>query len=266
MSATLVQWIDRQAWVHVLVRTLRLRALASWFLRLRPLSRSYPSGTIVEVADLESIFLRDEIFQRETYRAALAQVGKVKTVVDLGCNVGFFCCYLRHYFQRTDFRGFGIDANAAVLKRAERHLQVNGLNGIKLFHGLVGSTTDAPVHDFYVYASHLGSSQFVEIETGREAKGSWTKREVPVLTPSKLWREKYGNEMIDLLKIDIEGSEGKLVQADPALFLQTKSIVLEWHKWLVREEELFQKLRDLGFTRQERLDATSSAELWFFSR
>jgi FkbM family methyltransferase len=266
MSATLVQWVDRQRWFHAVARILRLRTLASWFLRLRPLSRSYPSGAIVEVADLESIFLRDEIFRRETYRHALTRAGEVRTVVDLGCNVGFFCCYLRHYFGRSDFRGFGIDANVAVLERAERHLQLNGLDRMELFHGLVGSTDNALVHDFYVYASHLDSSQFVQLETGRESKGAWTKREVPVLVPGELWRDGYGDETIDLLKIDIEGSEGKLLQTDPALFWQTKCIVLQWHKGLVKEEEIFPALRDFGFTHYERLEATPRAELWFFSR
>lgn len=266
MSATLAQWVDRQRWFHALVRTLRLRALASWFLRVHPLSRSYPSGAIVEVADAESIFLHDKIFRRETYRRALNQAGEIKTVIDLGCNVGFFCCYLRHYFGRNDFRGFGIDANVAVLERAEYHLQLNGLDRLELFHGLVGTTDNTSVHDFYINASHLSSSQFIQLEKGKESKGAWTKLEVPVLVPGELWRDGYGDEMIDLLKITIEGAEGKLLQSDPALFWQTKCIVLEWHKRLVKEEDIFPALLDFGFTHQERLKATASVELWFFSR
>jgi len=266
MALTLVQWIDRQAWVHALVRRLRLRALVSRFLQLRPLVRSYPSGTRVEVADLESFFLSDEIFQRETYRAALAQAGEVHAVLDLGCNVGFFCCYLRHHFGRQDFRGLGIDANPAVLKRARRNLDLNGLAGITLRHGLVGGAAETGSQEFYLYASHLGSSQFIQPEAGRVLKGDFKKIEVPVLCPSEVWRSERGDEPIDLLKIDIEGSEGKLLRADPALFQRARSIVLEWHKWLVREDELFPGLLAAGFVQREKLEAGENTELWFFSR
>jgi FkbM family methyltransferase len=246
------------------MQILRMRMVASWFLRRWPLSRSYPSSVVVEAADLESVFLCDEIFERETYRRVLDLAGEVKTVIDLGCNVGFFCCYLRHYFGRGDFLGFGIDANVAVLERAERNLHRNGLDAIELFYGLVGSVTDTSTHHFYVRASHLHSSQFMQEEAGKE--GARTRIDVPVLIPGELWRDGYGDKPIDLLKIGIEGSEGKLLQTDPALFWQTKCVVLEWHKRLVSEEEIFPALRDFGFIRQERLRVCSSTELWFFSR
>jgi FkbM family methyltransferase len=266
MAGTLVQWIDRQAWFHALVRVLRLRALASVLLRICPLRRSYPSGTRVEIGDLESFFLTDEIFQRQTYRAALVRAGEMKTVADLGCNAGFFCCYLRDYFGRSDFSGLAIDANPAILQRARRNLELNGLNGIRLHHGLVGGSEERSTQDFYLYASHLGSSQFLQPEEGRLSKGNWTRIAVPVLKASELWRAQQGDTGIDLLKIDIEGSEGKLLLSDPALFQQARTLVIEWHKWLVREDELFPPLERLGFSRREALEKGKSTELWCFSR
>jgi FkbM family methyltransferase len=266
MAATFVQWMDRQSWFHTLVRLLRLRAMASGFLRIFPLARTYPDGTRVEVADLESLFLRDEIFQRQTYRRALVLAGEVRTVVDLGCNVGFFCCFLRHYFGRSDFIGLGIDANPVLLKRTRRNLELNGLGGIKVVHGLVGGTTENSTQDFFLYASHLGSSQFLQPEEGRILKGGWTRIAVPVLKVSEIWRNEQGETPIDLVKVDIEGSEGSLLRADPALFRQTKCLVLEWHKWLVRKEELFPFLEQMGFTRSEPLETGKSTELWVFSR
>jgi len=266
MATTLVQWIDRQSWVHALVRALRLRILVSRLLQWRPIVRTYGRGTRVEIADLESFYLSDEIFRRETYRRALVLAGDVRTVLDLGCNVGFFCCYLRHHYGRTDFRGCGIDANPAILQRTARNLDLNGLAEIRLKHGLVGSTPGIQAQDFFLYASHLGSSQFLEPEAGRTPKGEWTKIEVPVLCASEIWRTELGGEPIDLLKIDIEGSERRLLRVDPRLFQQARCVVLEWHKWLVPEAELFPELQALGFPYQERLEGGENTELWFFSR
>jgi FkbM family methyltransferase len=265
MAASFVQWVDRQSWIHTLVKMLRVRDLASWFLRLRPMTRSFSSGTVVEVSGLESLFLCDEIFQRETYKKALSLSGEVKTVADLGCNTGFFCCYLRHYFGRTDFHGIGIDANPAILKDAARNLELNQLTDIRLLNGLVGGAPGTS-QKFYIYASHLGSSQFHQAEAGRLPKGGWKEIEVPVLTVSEIWKASHGEAPIDLLKVDIEGSEGRLLLADPALFQQARCVVLEWHKWLVKEEELFPALHRLGFLHQEALEKGDTTELWFFSR
>jgi FkbM family methyltransferase len=265
MAGSFVQWIDRQPWFHALVKVLRVRDAASWYLRRQPITRSFSSGTVVEVSGLESLFLCDEIFQRETYRKALSLAGDVKTVADLGCNTGYFCCYLRHYFGRTDFRGVGIDANPAVLKDARRNLELNHLEQIQLINGLVGGSEEKS-QKFYVYASHLGSSQFLQAETGRSHKGGWKEIEVPVLKLSEIWKAGHDAEPIDLLKIDIEGSEGKLLLADPLLFQQAKCLVLEWHKWLVKQEEIFSVLRKLGFSHQEALEKGDTTELWYFGR
>ncbi len=266
MAMTFVQWVDRQSWVHVIIRTLRLRALMSRLLQIWPVSRTFSSGTKVRVADLESFYLSDEIFKRETYRRTLALAGEVHTVMDIGCNVGYFCAYLHHFYRRSDFSGIGMDANPIVLKKAAANLELNGLTGIKLVQGLAGGDEEKGTQDFYLYASHLGSSQFLQAETGRALKGDWTRISVPVLKPSQLWQKAYGDISIDLLKIDIEGSEGKLLVTDPALFSKARCIVLEWHKWLVQEDELFRPLLALGFSRREVMETGPTTELWFFSR
>lgn len=248
------------------LRALRVRKLVSWYLQKRPLVRSLPSGAMLEVGDIDSFRLYDAIFRREMYARALERAGQVRTVIDLGCNIGFFFCYLRHFFGRTDFRGFGMDANVTVLEQAERHLGRNGLNRIELFNGLVGSTSEASTRDFYVHVSHLKSSQFVRPGAENNPVNGWSRVEVPVFVPGEIWRDGYGDEPIDLLKIDIEGSEGKLLQGDPALFWQTRCVVLRWHKGFTIEEEIFPVLRSYGFDYQECLDADRYAELWFFSR
>lgn len=265
MSATLAQWIENQSWFHSMTQIGWMRRLSSWAL-FRSLTRPFPSGAVVKITDWASLHLSNEIFEHETYRHALELAGEVRTVIDLGCNVGFFCCYLRHYFGRADFRGFGIDANVKVLERAERNWELNGFTGMQLFHGLVGNTEENLTPDFYVHASHPGSSQFIQAGSGKNSRSDWTKVEVPVLMPGELWRDEYGDKPIDLLKIDIVGSEGNLLRADPALFWQAKGIVLKWYKELVEEEELFPVLRDFGFTHQEKLGADANTELWFFSR
>lgn len=240
--------------------------MAAWMQRRHPDLRTFSSGTVVETADVESFRFSGDIFDREIYRSALERAGEVRTVIDLGCHAGFFCCYLRHFFGRDDFRGFAIDANVEMLERAERNFERNGIRGIALYLGLVGTTEDTLLQDFYVAPAHLQSSQFGPTRRDPNRALGWTKVEVTVLLPGEIWRNEHGDDLIDLLKIDIAGSEGMLLQSDPALFWQTRCIILRWHKRFVEEGELFPILRDYGFTREELLEPGEETELWFFSR
>ena len=49
-------------------------------------------------------------------------------------------------------------------------------------------------------------------------KGGWETIHVPVVRAGDLWRAAHGEAGIDLLKVDIEGSEGRLLRSDAGLF------------------------------------------------
>src|ERR1043165_9354863 len=85
-----LQFLDTLPAFHIVVRALRVRQMAGMLLRAFPRVRSLPkSGAKYRCRYLETILLSDEIFNRNVYLKAI-DAAKVKTFVDLGCNVGLF--------------------------------------------------------------------------------------------------------------------------------------------------------------------------------
>ena len=260
----MIAWLDKQNWFHELVRSTGLRRAAGALLRLRPLRRRLPSGAVFEIRDLESLFLFNEIVVRNVYGPALERTGPVRTVVDVGCNVGFFACYLRHCGGR-DLRGLAIDANPKVLALARRNLDANGLPHITTIHALVGEAPGECEKPFFLYPSHLGSSRFPREEPGRPPKGPWRRIRVPTISLVELCSEARFPDGIDLLKIDIEGSEADLLRHDAAVLPRVRAAVVEIHRWLAAPADVACPMEKAGL-KGACLSRQENTEIWFFSR
>ena len=85
---------------------------------------------------------------------------------------------------------------------------------------------------FFLYPSHLGSSRFPREEPGRPPKGPWRRIRVPTISLVELCSEARFPDGIDLLKIDIEGSEADLLRHDAAVLPRVRAAVVEIHRWL----------------------------------
>ena len=91
--STFLQYLDTLPAFHHVVRFLRLRQFAGWFLKCFPRVRSLPgSGARYRCRYLETLLLSDEIFHRNVYLKAL-DPAKIKTFADLGSNVGLFAVH-----------------------------------------------------------------------------------------------------------------------------------------------------------------------------
>jgi len=98
----LISWLSRSAWLRRAVQRLRLHDLGNAWLRRFPLTKRLPgSGVIYRATRLESIPLAVEMFEKgKLYDAALLPAG-FTTFADLGCNVGYFTCWLAHLAATT---------------------------------------------------------------------------------------------------------------------------------------------------------------------
>ncbi len=255
-------WLDQQAWFHAALRWLGIRRLANAMLARWPQKKSGQHGTVWRVRNLEGLFLYHEIVEAEAYGQPLADVSNLQTVLDVGCNEGYFLGYLKHRGW-GDLQGLAVDANGAVLPAVQRLLEENQLNGIEAVQGLVGQATEEAEASFYVYPSHLGSSRFAVEEPGRVSKGAWQEVRVSVLALGQLWAERFGDVPIDLLKIDIEGSELDLLETEPELIRRARLVLMEVHTWLVDPAEVERQMQGLGFAGQCH-HQEANTQIWSF--
>ncbi|HEY2330210.1 MAG TPA: FkbM family methyltransferase [Verrucomicrobiae bacterium] len=251
---SLLQSLDAQPLFHVLVRWLRLRQLAGWWLRVSPRVRRLPgSGACYRCRYLETILLADEIFNRNVYLKAI-DPATTSTFVDLGCNVGLFPVLLHEITRRKDLCGLLIDANPDMVEEAAWHIRANQLDKVTPVLGLAGSASAGQTVDFYLLPSNLGSSQFPVYEPGKPQKGAWQKITVPCVDIEALWVKRFGDVRCNVLKMDIEGSEKSFLETDQKFLRRVDMIILEWHKWIVSRDAVEKMLNEQKFELVEVLE------------
>src|SRR5580658_2950286 len=75
------------------VKALRLHLLANWWLRLVPVVKTLPSGIRYRARRVESLALSSEFFDSDVLYD-INEGAAIQTFADLGCNVGYFTCWL----------------------------------------------------------------------------------------------------------------------------------------------------------------------------
>ena len=231
-----------------------------------PRVRTLPgSGARYRCRYLETLLLSDEIFHRNVYLKAL-DPAKIKTFADLGSNVGLFAVLVYHLTKSDAIKGIMVDANADMVTETQWNLSSNSLKNVYPLHGLVGAAEEAEQAEFFLLPSNLGSSQFPIYEPGKPPKGDWKKTTVPCINLEKAWLKCCGDVRCDVVKIDIEGSEGKLLMTDQTFFKRVDTIILEWHKWIVTREHIEAMLTEQGFYCVEVLEELEQSGIAWYAR
>jgi hypothetical protein len=97
-------------------------------------------------------------------------------------------------------------------------------------------------------------------------KGQLIERRVPAIQLAATWKAHAGEMPVDLLKIDVEGSELDLIRNNAELLAITRSIVLEWHKWVVALPDVEAALAGHGFRLGSVISEDQDAGVGFFVR
>jgi FkbM family methyltransferase len=263
----LITSLSRSALLRRVVRGLRLHKLGNAWLRRFPSVRRLPeSGVVYRARRLESIPLAHEMFERGSlYHADLLPAG-LTTFADLGCNVGYFTCWLAHLSRGRGLRGLMFDANPEAVEEARWHAQANGLTEVFGLQGILGETSPTGAVDFYLYESNICSTNQLPDLEKMGLQGQWTKISVPCVSLGTEWSTRFGEARCHLLKVDIEGSEMRFLTAEQGFLARVDSILLEWHKWRVNLPEVEAFLAAHGFALVRVLEETDDMGTAFFGR
>ena len=252
---SLMAMVDSWPVVHRMVAALRIRERAGRWLARHPRRKRLPgSGIEYRVTDLESLYLSDEIFGREIYRAAF-DGATVNTFIDVGANVGFFFCYAAHRAGRRDVTALAVEANPALLPKLETHRDINGLAQLRIVWGAAGAPSGpGSTVELHCAESHLGSSLLEREDPHRPGRSRGQNVSVTAVSVGALWIEHAGDKPVDLLKLDIEGAEAAFIDQERELLQRTQRLVIEWHTWLVDRDAGERKLAECGLRRRALLE------------
>jgi len=224
------------------------------------------SGVRWRATRLESIPLAHEMFEKGNLYDPELLPKHFTTFADLGCNVGYFTCWLAHQAQGRILKGVMLDANPDAVEEARWHAQANGMPDVAGIHGILGEESPTGAVDFYLYESNICStSQLPDLERMGLA-GKWTKISVPCVSLETEWQRRHGDMRCNVLKVDIEGSELNFLRSEADFLRRVDCIILEWHKWRVSLAEVSTHLKAVGFTMSKIIEESADMGTAVFDR
>lgn len=242
-----ISWLSRSAAARRTVQVLRLHRVANAWLRRFPLVKRLPGSAVVYRATrLESIPLAQEMFDKGALYDAALLPAQFTTFADLGCNVGYFTCWLAHLAQGRKLKGLMLDANPQAVSDAQWHAHANGMNEVFAIHGIVGEGSGGSAN-FYLYESNICSTSELPDVEKMGLKGKWEKISVPNVSVTEHWSKHFTGTRCHVLKIDVEGSEMNFLRAEESFLKLVDSIIIEWHNWRVTLADVRAFLEPRGF-------------------
>jgi FkbM family methyltransferase len=166
------------------------------------------------------------------------QIEKIKYVVDAGANIGLTSLYLSTRFCNAKFLAIEpAPENFSALKSNVLH---NKRTQIIPLHNALWFERSS-----MVISNSFRDGQDWSIQVLASSSESGHIEALPISEILKLG----GFEFIDILKMDIEGSEKKLFDSKEFLdqLLKVKFIAIELHEEVVDKIEVINQLQDMGF-------------------
>jgi FkbM family methyltransferase len=176
--------------------------------------------------DLQSI---REVLLQEVYR--LPNDIQRKTIVDLGANIGLASTWLAHRYKAQ--RVIALEPDASNCTLARRNFVANQVPGT-VIEGAIGATA--------------GVARFQAGSASNRGRIGPSGKEVDLLTMSSVFHNCEIVGRVNLLKIDIEGSEQDLLTGDISWLHRVDEIIIEFHPTLVEYARLIRILVESGFS------------------
>lgn len=195
--------------------------LVNWGLKNRPIYVDLGSGYSICLDSTITIGLFTEIFVNQIYQPAFSSLKGIKYIVDLGANRGLFMLYACHELRNNGNEDFSIlciepvQENLAWLAKAvsRNHLDEK----VYTVRGAVHEKRSGTIDLFYYPGSHVTGSV--------NEKKNRRNQQVPIIDLFGFLEEKE----IDILKIDIEGSEEAFLRGNAEILPLTNVLIIEFH-------------------------------------
>lgn len=234
---------------HDLSRQLRrrIRALVSRFFK-GPYDleadglkfRIYPG----ENYDDRKILAKGRLPEREEHRLIAPHLGHGKVFVDIGANIGSYSIFAAGLGAEV----LAIEANPQTADKLAFNVRANELDNVVVVNSAVGPREETL--PLWQEPSNCGFATFVKDLTTGEWAGDWSPTFMK-LRPLTAIAEEHGLARIDVLKVDVEGFEDRVVlpflrHADIRLW--PRVILLETNCRPYWSEDCLHELASRGYT------------------
>ncbi len=215
-----------------------------------------PFQCYVRSAPSSDLFVFRQIFEKLEYMSLVKLIEKnndsttIKLIVDAGANVGYTGVFLKLFFKQAYL--VAIEPDQSNAEQIKLNFTANNITGTEIILAGVWS------HDCFL---ELKKDKSKGQEWGfyvEESAVPTALRAIDILGLPQI----SNNGLIDILKIDIEGSETKLFEDKEKarkLLSITKYLAIEIHDDIADRQYIQQVLRDNNFTWFEEGELTIAA-------
>ncbi|MGG7073547.1 FkbM family methyltransferase [Campylobacter sp. 9BO] len=178
-----------------------------------------------DIPDLQSfIWQFKEIFVDEIYRFKTNT--KKPIIYDCGANIGTSCLYFKEIFKSAKIKAFEADPMIADILKT--NMNKNNIDNIEIINSAVWINEDG-------------------IEFGSEGAdgGSVYANNNRIKTKSIRLKDLINEDSVDLLKMDIEGSEYDVLKDCSDSLKNVRNIFVEYHSWNYKNQKLSEILEIL---------------------
>ena len=176
---------------------------------------------------------------------------RVKLIVDLGANVGMSCLYWLAAYWRAEVIAFEPHPRHAAQCRA--NLERNGFLPRATLHAVAAGAANGRA-----WISDAGTSS----QIGTVPGGGFEVKVIDIFPM-------LAGRRIDILKIDIEGSEYELLEDRRFEALDIRAIIMEWHERKDRPDGhawCCERLKELGFQLYPVFEHRTHGMMWAYQK
>nr|WP_319572699.1 FkbM family methyltransferase [uncultured Draconibacterium sp.] len=177
-----------------------------------------------------------DLFVNETHVVSFDSANPL--IYDLGANIGIASLYYKSRYPNAEIKAY--EPNPIVFKALEENIKINNLTNVHAYNNAISNEEGHLVF----YCDRGG-----QVSSFLKPNGFQT---IPTKIPAIRLKTLIENEtqQIDLIKIDIEGVEVKVLQDCGNLLKKVDRLVIEYHSYKEGEQELsrlFKTLEDNNF-------------------
>lgn len=171
------------------------------------------------INEQEYHLIKKEIFGKNIYYFDLKK--DKQTILDLGSHIGVSILYFKEHYPNAEIVGF--EPNPFLFEILKNNIFENNLVDVDIYNKAVSDSEQD-------LTLHIDQNETKWYSTGGYLHGGWsgkqTTREIKV---DSVRLSSLLNKNIDLLKVDIEGMELRVLQESKDLLKNVRNIVVEYH-------------------------------------